>query len=184
MSAAMRAGEHADERASRRPCSDEQRLIGRTCDPGHVVAHSDSLSLLDLMNRLMAELFDADATFDGAERVEGSEARVWTALVRLTSRHGNGRTVTLRAWRYGVIAQFSEPDVSAALVADEDETSVLVEEGLRKLAGPVAVYLQGGGAVKTRRGLWGGRREDLLLDTADGRWRIGRRSTSMPYRDS
>lgn len=97
----------------------------------------------------------------------------WSARARLHSATGLvSHLLTSLEWQE---ARFEDPRCCVLILTTTEEDDV--RAALAKLARASAAYLAGGGHVERRRGLFG-TRSSLVLHTADGEWRIGRRSGS------
>ena len=100
----------------------------------------------------------------------------WAAHVRL--RGASGRVAHVLTSPEVQEARFEEPSCSVCILTSTDEDEVL--EALAKLARAVFEYSSGGGHVEPTQGRFVSG-PVLVLHTADGEWRIGRRSGSIPY---
>jgi len=100
----------------------------------------------------------------------------WQAHVRLLGPEG--RICDLLTGGEWQEARFHTPRVRGFILSDGTEAEV--EATLRKLARTSREYLQGRYLVRDARGLFG-TKPTLVLRTEDGEWRIGQRTSRVPY---
>ncbi|KAA1424068.1 hypothetical protein [Nocardioides antri] len=104
-----------------------------------------------------------------------SPGSAWSAHVRLHSDEGRACDLLTGAeWQE---VRFEHRNRSAFILTTTDEDDV--RDALCRLAQVAEAYLLGRGRVEHRRGIFG-RRSVLVLPTAEGEWRIGKRASNPP----
>jgi hypothetical protein len=125
--------------------------------------------------RDLLEQAAAEVAGEGVE-VEWLTSEGWSAHVRLQGATGLvGYLLTSPEWQE---ARFTEPHRSTFLITDSSERED-VRKALDRLARVVSTYISGCYEVEHKRGLFG-TRTTLVMDTPDGLWRIGNRTTRPP----
>ena len=133
------------------------------------------LVLSDSDRRDLLEQVVSDVAHDGVE-VEWLTSKGWSAHARLQGASGLvGYLLTSPEWQE---ARFTEPRRSTFLIADGSDRED-VQKALERLARAVVAYISGNHNVEHKRGLLG-TRTTLVLDTSDGLWRLGKRTTQPP----
>lgn len=125
----------------------------------------------DLLEQVVHEVVEGSAQVEWVEPGGG-----WSAHARL--RGVSGRVSHILTSPEIQEARFEEPGCSVVTLTSTDED--VVHEALAKLSRAAVEYSAGGGHVEQKKGLFG-TRPVLVLHTADGEWRIGKRSGSVPY---
>ena len=135
--------------------------------PRFVLSDSDRRDLLD---QVVSEVAPK-----GVE-VEWLTSEGWSAHARLQGATGLvGYLLTSPEWQE---ARFTEPHRSTFLITDSRDRDD-VQRALERLARAVTAYISGNHEVEHKRGRLG-TRTTLVLDTPDGLWRIGKRTTEPP----
>lgn len=125
----------------------------------------------DLLEQVVSEVAG-----DAAQVEWLTPGRSWSAHVRLRGATGLvGYLLTSPEWQE---ARFEEPHYSTFLITVSDDADD-VQTALRRLARSVVTYVSGAGRFERSKGLHGSR-TTLILDTEDGVWRVGKRSTTPP----
>lgn len=132
--------------------------------------------LSDSDQRDLLEAVVAEVVGDAAQAEWLTPSRDWIAHMRLRGKNGlTAYILTSAEWHE---ARFEEPRYSTFLPADRDDLDYL-RATLQRLAGVVAAYVIGAHEIEHHRGVLGNRTV-LLVHSADGLWRIGKRSTRPP----
>jgi hypothetical protein len=103
-----------------------------------------------------------------------------TARADLVSRDLPGRNVTIRAAPEWFDISVNDLGVSATLF-DYDYDEAELEGTIRELATVAREYLAGGGHIEWTRHLIRGPRPRLRIQTGQGEWVLGRRTSHIPY---
>lgn len=124
----------------------------------------------DLLEQVVAEVIS------DAVQVEWLTSANWSAHLRVCSPSGLvGHVLTSPEWQE---ARFAEPHTSAFILTDGSDLED-AREALQRLARVVNAYVCGNYKIEHTRGLFG-TRTTLVINTADGVWRIGRRGAQPP----